>query len=280
MNCPNCLQPIDGEMQACKKCGAAMTSSCEKPSLLRRVLRSLDHVPSWVVVVAILLILLSSIHGHPTGVMLKANMCTVEARGKDIYVSITAANTERVSLGLSSIWPKTYLMGTNELNDISSKVFTTSTEYFKALYDEKNSGTDGWKPYVKGFGYSKLAGVLVPCCIPGHPLTATNNMWIIVANITEQDDERIPVLLTRNVDVKEIERVVNMGLKKDEFEKRITFSGIYKTPFSKKGFVVVSKDGITLSVRASQTKTLGELFDNKELPPRDPSKPPIVYLMP
>jgi hypothetical protein len=105
-------------------------------------------------------------------------------------------------------------------------------------------------------------------------------MWIIVANITEQDDERIPVLLTRNVDVKEIERVVNMGLKKDEFEKRITFSGIYKTPFSKKGFVVVSKDGITLSVRASQTKTLGELFDNKELPPRDPSKPPIVYLMP
>ena len=280
MTCPKSNAPIDAEMKSCTKCGAEVATSGEKPRSLRMALPSMDHVLSWVVAIAIVLILLSNIHVNPTGAFLKANMAAVGGRGKDIYNAITAANTERVPLAFSSIWPKTYLIGTNALNDISSKVFTTSTEYFKALYDEKNIGTDAWHPYVKGFDYSKLAGAGVKCCIPGNPLAATNNMWIIAANITDQDDDRIPFLITRNVDVKEIERVVNHGLKASEFKIGLGLGkGQYWAPFYNKGLVAVFKGGATFNLE-KRTVTLGDIFKNKELPARDPSKPPIVYLMP
>jgi hypothetical protein len=281
MNCPTCNAPIDAEKQACLKCGPAMASTCEKPGPRRSVMRSLDRILSWIIPVPIVLILMLSFNGNPVRAMLKANMLAVEIRGKDIYIAILTANTERALSGLSSIWPKTCLMVTNGVNDISGQAFITSTEYFKALYDEKNRCTESWKPYVKDFDYSKLAGAGVPCCcLPKNTLAATNNMWIIAANIMEQDDKRTPVLLTRNVDVKEIERVVNQGLTKDEFKKKIVFSEKYREPFFDKGFVVIRMGGRSGVFRGSENVTLGDLFSNKELPPRDPSKPPIVYLMP
>jgi hypothetical protein len=202
----------------------------------------------------------------------------VLTRGRDLQRSIIQANKIRASLGLPAIWPKADLKTTNQAKDISGKSFKTSTEYFQALFDEENYGTAKWKPYVIDFQYSKLAGAGIQACT-NNQLTAANNVWVIAANITDQDNDRIPFLVTRNVDVKEIERVVNQGLKKSEFKKRMTFSEVYKVPFSNKGFVVVRKGG-GKSKGFSHEATLGDLFGNKELPPRDPSKPPIVYLMP
>jgi hypothetical protein len=195
-------------------------------------------------------------------------------------VAITGANADRKPLGLLPLWPTTYLATTNHPGDISSKIFKTSSNYFYELYDGPNLGTEKHDPYIMGFGYSKLAGAGVPAKSGGGKLDAQNNMWIIAANITDQDDDRIPFLITRNVDVKEIERVVNHGLKASEFKIGIDLGqGQYKAPFSNKGFAAVFKGGTTLKLK-KRTVTLGELFDNKELPPRDPSKPPIVYLMP
>jgi hypothetical protein len=238
----------------------------------------MDHVLSWVVAIAIVLILLSGIHGNPTGAMLKANMAAVAARGRDIYVAITSANTDRETELLPPIWPKTCLASTNLTDDISGKVFKTSTEYFAALYDEEHIGTEAWKPWVSGFDYSKLAGAGVPAKEGKGKLLAKNNMWLIAANVTPEDSDLIPILISRNVDVKEIERYINQGGNVEDTKIDIG-KGDYKTPFGKKGFVMVRKGGGTFNNYAKYA-TLRVLFNSQSMPPRDPSKPPIVYLMP
>lgn len=51
------------------------------------------------VVIGILGILSAALFPAITGAMLSANMTAVGTRGKDIYVAIVAANTEREPLG-------------------------------------------------------------------------------------------------------------------------------------------------------------------------------------
>jgi hypothetical protein len=190
------------------------------------------------------------------------------------------ANIDWKPLGLTSRWEMTCLSYTNLMDDMAFKAYQTSSDYFYELYDGANAGTERHDPYVKGFDYSKLSGAGVPSKHGREKLEAKNNMWLIAANIADEDEDSIPFLITRNVDVKEIERVVNQGLKASDFKTRVECGkGEYKTPFGKEGFVGVRKGGNTFNKRAKHV-TLGELFDKKELPPRDPSKPPIVYLMP
>jgi hypothetical protein len=273
--CKTCGSPINEDMKVCVKCGS-------KPSPISKALKSIGRVLLWACVGAfLLLVTTTSFDPFQTYHMRRANMLAVSARGKDIYVSITCANIEREeSLKLPSLLPKTYLATTNYPGDISSKIYKTSSDYFYELYDGPNVGTAKHNPYVKGFDYSKLAGAGVPAKAGGGKLTATNNVWAIAANITEGDDDLIPLLVTRNMDVKAIERVVNFGIKANEFNKAIAVGkGDYKTPFGDKGFFCLRKCGGTFTVQKNQT-TFGELFGNRELPPRDPSKPPIVYLMP
>jgi type II secretory pathway pseudopilin PulG len=217
---------------------------------------------------------------NDSGRRLKANMGAVSARGRDIYVAITRANTDRESLGLSPLWPKTNLASTNYPIDISGKTFKTSTAYFEAIMSQNSEETTNEALLVNGLDYSKLAGAGVPRCPHGQKLSVTNNMWLIAANLTDSDDDRIPVLITRNVDVRAIERAINYGIKTNDFKTKIPLGkGDYKTPLGNKGFVCVRKGGGTFNYQ-SRYATLGTLFNGQELPPRDPSKPPIVYLMP
>jgi hypothetical protein len=228
-------------------------------------------------VVAIILICNSTLfmidrHGEPP----------VSMRGRNIYVAITSANVDREALGLGNLWPKTQLPNgiDDSTNDIGTKIFTNSSDYFYELYDGANVGTDQHDPYLKGFDYSKLAASGVPAKVGGGGLTAENNMWAIAANITEDDADIIPVLITRNVDVKLLEYVINHGGATSNSEMRVAIgAGEYKTPFGDMGFVCVRKGGGTFNVQAKYA-TVRYVFNSQTLPPRDPSKPPIVYLMP
>lgn len=233
-----------------------------------------------IIVLGTLGFLLKLYEDYPSSAMMKANMAVIAARGHDIHVAITSENADRKPLGFPPIWPKTYLSSTNLTDDISGKVFKTSTEYFAALYDEDDVGTDKWQPRVQGFNYSKLAGSGVPVKDGKGKLEAKNNMWLIAANVTPEDSDIIPILITRNVDVKEIERLVNCGGVTSNLNAKIAVGkGAYKTPFGEKGFVMVRKGGGTFNNRAKYA-TLRVIFNAERLPPRDPSKPPIVYLMP
>jgi hypothetical protein len=297
MNCPKCNAPLDEAMPACKFCGAALVDASDTTMRGNKAHRIRWRIAFWVCL-SVCLIISQFIPSFETPAIVP-NMAAVATRGKDVYVAIIGANTEREPLGLGLVWPKTQLKPGTDVSsgDIGVKTFTNSSDYFYELYDGPNEGTTNHSPFAMGFDYSKLAGAGVPFKSGAGKLSPTNNTWIIASNITEEDDDRIPVLLTRNVDVKEIERVVNQGLKATEFKKKVAFGrGLYKKPFGKEGFVGIRNGGGTINVRRlfvvarrdrfgthffpSQTITLGELFDNKELPPRDPSKPPIVYLMP
>jgi hypothetical protein len=278
MTCSNCNAPIDVEMQACLKCGAAVAHMPEKTKPFEITFRFAGKLIPWgcagVFLICVLLGILSNLIPEPSSPLFTG----ILRRGHEIQASIVQANKIRASLGLPDIWPKSVKASTNQPKDISGNVFKTSTEYFKALFDEENYGTAKWSPYLIDFDYSKLAGAGVQVCT-NNQLTAKNNVWVIAANITDQDNDRVPFLITRNLNVKEVERVVNQGLRKEEFTRQVTFSDVYVDPFRDKCFIVISK-GDKKPRSFSGKATLGDLFDNKELPPRDPSKPPIVYLMP
>jgi hypothetical protein len=267
-------------MQSCLKCGAAAGQGIKSTVTLNwKFNLSLGRCLFWICLCLGLYFFFRPVikYPHPSTTPTFA----VQARGRDIYRAILGANTAREGIGLPALWPKTCKPSTNHPGDVSSRIYTTSSDYFYEIYDGANVGTERHEPYVGGFDYTMLAGTGVPSKRGSGKLQAQNNMWAIAANLNECDDDRIPVLLTHNVDVKEIERVVNQGLKESEFNKDITFLQNYRSTFWNKYFVVICKDGSSKIFGGRfKAKTLGELFDNKELPPRDPSKPPIVYLMP
>ena len=229
--------------------------------------------------VLILLLLVTVSVRESAQKMVRPNMSAMADRARDIYVAISNANTDRESLGLPLIWPRSVCLTTNGVDELESKTFKTSTAYFLALYDEVHGATTnrGWR--ILGFDYSKCAGAGVKACT-NSKLTADNNAWLIAANVIAEDDDRIPLLITRNVDVRLIEEAVNQGVKTKDFEKRLVLGrGKYKKPFGQFGFVLIRKSGGTRSTQ-SRYATLGALFGPEALPPRDPSKPPIVYLEP
>ena len=293
MNCSKCGVAVDGTMQFCLKCGAKLNMGASQnsqdvkpPAVSKKNEKHDGRLNAYLIggvflIPGLLIILDGFLFPVISKAMLQANAAAVGQRGREIYIGIVTANTVSETLGEGSVWPKTPLPeGTaNEKIDLFAKGFKTSTDYFKALADEEHYGTDKWESIIPGFDYTKLAGGGVPPC-ENHRLTAANNMWAIAANMTDADNEDIPVIITRNVDVKAIERAVNQGLTRRDFNSRIAFgTGDYKTPFASVLGVFVRKNGTIIRMR-SRHATLGELFGNKELPPRDPSKPPIVYLMP
>jgi len=277
MNCPKCNAPIDPETQYCMKCEIEEKASFDFMQALLISVWKTAKIVFWIILGLLLFCILgfTIIDG-----VLPSNAKHVAAKGNDIYRAVLGANMDRETLRLPPVWPKTCLAPTNFPNDISSKVFKTSSDYFYELYDGPNMGTVNHNPYVKGFDYSKLAGAGIPAKVGTGRLTAENNMWLIAANITDDDANIIPVLITRNVDVKEIERLVNCGGATSNLNTKIDIgNGVYKTPFGKDGFVMVRKRGRTVCDTARHA-TVRDVFDSETLPPRDPSKPPIVYLMP
>lgn len=210
------------------------------------------------VVIGILGILSAALFPAIGNAVLKANMTAVGTRGKDIFVAIVGANTEREPLGLGNVWPKTQLdegagSGGGE-KDIAEMPFSNSSEYFDELMDGKNFGKAEWAPYVQGIDFSKLAGAGVPAKPDaGGNLNKANNMWTIAANIRDEMEDIIPVLVTRNV--KEDEGVILKDKVESPSKQRVdqwySEQSDRKAPFSNKGFVMVRKGGaiFTLSSR-------------------------------
>lgn len=201
------------------------------------------------VVIGILGILAAALFPAISNAVMQAQMMSVGTRGRDIYVAITGANTEREPLGLGNVWPKTQLEGeaasTSGEKDIGDQTFQNSCDYFFELYDGKRVGTDQWSPYVAGFDYSKLAGAGVSAKAGSGPLTDQNNMWTIAANVRDEMEDIIPILVTRNVDCTSLYKDLPDGSIGDKLQWHST----YKTPFSNKGFVMIRKGGAMFKAR-------------------------------
>jgi type II secretory pathway pseudopilin PulG len=203
------------------------------------------NLTSLVVIVALLGLLALALFPAVSSSMQRANMAAVAARGRDIYVAITSANTDREPLGIPSIWPQSNPPSTAAV-DISQMNFTNSTDYFWALYDGDHLGSTNHNPYVKGFDFSKLAGAGVAAHAGAGRLRPENNMWTIAKNVHDEMDDIIPILVTRNVAV---ESLVTDLIAPAFFNRRVYFDQEWKRPWGEKGAVMIRKGGGTFSCR-------------------------------
>ena len=136
--------------------------------------------------------------------------------------------------------------------EMPDKVYTTSTDYFNAC-------------------------LKVTYTYP-EELTPERNMWAVLVNVQEDADDRLPLLVTRNVDIDALNRALKTGITSNDFSTRVELSP--KTPFNTKGFVVVCKGGVVLSYIGKNHCTLGTIFGNTEIPPSPEGEAPLMYLKP
>ena len=201
-------------------------------------------------------------------------MDVVGSNGKDIYVAIVGANTEREPLGLGEVWPKTEGKSHGK-NDIADTAFQNSSSYFYALFDGENIGNPArWAPYVAGLDYSKLASPSVPAMTGTGKLRAENNIWCIAANVRDDMEDVIPVLVTRNIDCSSLYKDYD-----GKTDTPIQWSEQYSTPFSKEGFVMIRKGG-AVYIGKAKTVTARTIYRNQAFRTTADGKAPLVYLTP
>lgn len=235
------------------------------------------------VVIGILGILSAALFPAISNAVMQANMTAVGTRGRDIYVAITAANTEREPLGLGNVWPKTRAAagasGGGE-QDIADKSFSTAEQYFEELYDGRRAGQTDWSPYVAGFDYGKLAGAGVSAQPGGSSsLQSEHVMWCIGANVRDEMEDIIPILVTRNVNCSNLARRYE-----GTSASRVTLGEQYETPFSNKAFVMIRKGGAIFKARErySNLRVIyqGQQFDTNPSGASSSDMDDFQYLIP
>lgn len=235
------------------------------------------------VVIGILGILMGALFPAISAAMLKANLSAAAMRGRNLYVSIVSANTEREAAGLSSVWPRTKSQGSSSGSnpDISEQTFSSGYQYFNALFDTTDLGdTTKYSPYVSGVDLGALSGAGVQPPAGGQQLKAENVGWCIGANVQDEIEDIIPILVSRNVNCTELlakyEGTDNtkVGLGKDG-------GSSYSTPFSNKGFVMIRKGGGALQMTGRYC-TYQTIYNKQvfELPSETSDMAAFCYLTP
>jgi len=185
---------------------------------------------------------------------LQADLHMVGSRGKDIFVVIVGANT--MSEFPANLWPKAQIDGEDNRNvaeaqDIIEIMFQNSTRYFYVLLDGENRFEPSkFAPYVNGLDWSKLAGAGVPELSGRGELQPENNMWSIAGNISDDMEDLVPLLVTRNVDCSSFHIKTQANP-----DTPLRWSQQYVTPFGSKGFVIVRKGGAVFRGTAKYATT-------------------------
>ena len=194
------------------------------------------------VVIAILGILMGALFPAVSGALLSAKMTACQADGKDIIQGIV-----RASAGDESYWPKKGgAQNQNAADDdlVQKGGYSTTYDYFNALFDMDNVGKEQWEPYVDKGLLSKVSGQGIKPPQGGEKLKAENCKWIIAAN-TEGSDVpgTMPVLVTRNVSVSEVGVTTYNGTDKTRMKLGKKKGGDNDEPFGGEGLILVRKDG-------------------------------------
>ena len=159
------------------------------------------------VVIGILGILMGALFPAISSAMIKANLSACGMRGRNLFVAITAANTEREALGLGNVWPKTQAEeGADTNTDPLSGAVSSGADYFTYLFDmAKITDSTQWKPYVSGVDLSVLNGAGVPAIPNGATrIDGKNLLWCVAANVTDEISDVYPVLFSRSLWVRAI----------------------------------------------------------------------------
>lgn len=121
-------------------------------------------------------------------------------KGRTLFVSIVQANTEREAAGLGTVWPHLAEDDglSEEQDDIAGKKFSSSTEYFRSLFDVENCTKGDWSPYVSEVGLDALS--LCGDEYKSGYFGSGNVNWMVVAGITYEMDDNFPVLISANIE--------------------------------------------------------------------------------
>lgn len=204
------------------------------------------------VVIGILGILMGALFPAISSAMLSANTAAMAMRGRNLFVGITQANTEREAAGLADVWPKDIDGGTQQdgSDDIANKGASTTTKFFIDLFDMNNYGKAEWDPYVN-VDIGVLSGAGVPG-IQGTTLTYNNIAWVVAKNVTSDIPDVIPVFVSRNVDYTDLSSKLQSYNGTDN--KKVSVGTKYDQPFGNKAWVLVRKGGASQTIKAKYSR--------------------------
>ena len=182
---------------------------------------------------------------------------------------------------MPSLWPRDFGPNAGTNGQAAVRIdFKNSTDYFKWLLGGHDGAVPGWMPQSRELDYRKLTGASVVSCSTNGSLTAENNLWTVAVNVRDDMDDSIPILITRNIDASSLaSRTTEQSLK----AKSLRFDPAWKTPFGRKGFVLIRKGGAIFKAR-SKYMTWGIVYQNQVFDtsrtPDGRTAPPVKYLTP
>ena len=212
------------------------------------------------VVIGILGILMGTLFPVISSAMLNANLSTMSMQGRKLIQGMIQANVERQGkLGL--VWPKDQDESSQgaSSDDIASKGASTTTQYFKDLFDIDHYGSTEWDPTVEGDLISSLSGCGVQG-MSGKSLEKNNIAWVIAKNIVDETQDFLPILVTRNVDFSTLNGYLNAF--DGQNDTKVTLGKTYDQPFANKGFVLVRKSGAAEQIKQKYAR-LNLIFNNQ-----------------
>ena len=206
------------------------------------------------VVIGILGILMGALFPAISSAMLSANTSAASMRARNLFVGITQANTEREAAGLTSVWPHQTEddgLNPNDKEDIAGTAYGSSTDYFKELFDIDNYGKEEWAPYVSGVDIAVLSGSGVPA-FTGSTLESKNVAWTVCAGITDEMEDVVPVIVSRNMSCDEFPTSGQQDMSTKT--TNVKLGEKYPQPFGNKAAIIVHKGGAANVIKAKYSK--------------------------
>ena len=208
------------------------------------------------VVIGILGILMGALFPAISSAMLSANTNAMAIRGRNLFIAITKANTERETQGLTSVWPKSTEQQSDDTEDIAGMAFSDAAQYFTELFDIKNYGQQECSPYIDS-DLNVLSGSGVPAFTTGSALKGDNVAWCVAKGVADEMEDIVPVLVTRNAQVDMLPTAGgahDMSADKNEIKLGKANGAESDTPFGDKAFVVIRKGGASQVIKKKYTK--------------------------
>jgi hypothetical protein len=126
----------------------------------------------------------------------KASITSMKGRGRGIWCLIMNTNSQRMSMGMDSIWPR----------DLGYNSSRTSTEYFRMLMSDDRTGTtnEPINPICEDLKPAIFGGKGVPVADSVSSFSSPNNAWNVICVSTQTPNSElnateVPFLITRNV---------------------------------------------------------------------------------
>ena len=175
------------------------------------------------VVIAIIAILAAVLTPAVTDALTRGKMTGIMNNGRSIYLSLFAKDTEDPVFNSGSPFP--YSKGKNS----GVFEFQDSTEYFRWIITNSVMNVD--------FSFFSAPGIIPIKGTNAASFLPPNNAWCMTANVGESTPDGAPLLFTRNLNI--------MTLDASDLKDAM----IDVAPFGKKGVVVVTKGGSTMSLK-------------------------------